>query len=257
MFEYIPEDETNKRESYPCECGGNIVKEASCRWECDRCDRKYFGLRYPVHHKPLKRGTYETFSLCTCGGEVRRLPGTEGKVWGCANCKSNSFSAAGPPIAPTSQLYKCSCGYDLDRVTPFIWQCSHHKCKKRMYGYCMPIPESMVPFNTKNIPQPKYVKYTPCTVCSGPYNIDQARCEDACQAKLAKPKKEINMSQHEEGDKCPENKYDLAWECQGTLQIVHPDEGGCSCHLGMPPCSYCTTTTLECDECHWSETETH
>lgn len=35
----IPED---RQESYPCECGGNIVKKGVV-WECDTCDISYLG----------------------------------------------------------------------------------------------------------------------------------------------------------------------------------------------------------------------
>ena len=69
--------------------------------------------------------------------------------------------------------------------------------------------------------------------------------------------KAMSHKYHEEGDECPTNILGLAWDCQGTLQIVKPFDGGCSCHTGNPPCSYCTTTTLECDECCWSETTTY
>ena len=35
--ESIPEDE---KESYPCECGGNIIQNEDGLWECDSCDWK-------------------------------------------------------------------------------------------------------------------------------------------------------------------------------------------------------------------------
>ena len=33
--ESIPEDE---KESYPCNCGGDITKNEDGLWECDSCD---------------------------------------------------------------------------------------------------------------------------------------------------------------------------------------------------------------------------
>lgn len=34
-FDDIPEDD---QESYPCSCGGNIIKEEIGVWECDTCN---------------------------------------------------------------------------------------------------------------------------------------------------------------------------------------------------------------------------
>ena len=36
-FDEIPE---NKKESYPCECGGNITRdpEQGNQWQCDKCN---------------------------------------------------------------------------------------------------------------------------------------------------------------------------------------------------------------------------
>ena len=37
--------------------------------------------------------------------------------------------------------------------------------------------------------------------------------------------------------------------CTGTLVTHHRHDGGCSCHTGCAPCSYCTDTYLSCNKC--------
>ncbi len=49
----------------------------------------------------------------------------------------------------------------------------------------------------------------------------------------------------EEGDKCNRNG------CLGILRYTKPEK--CSCHLGYPPCSACTSTYLYCPECGWED----
>lgn len=44
----------------------------------------------------------------------------------------------------------------------------------------------------------------------------------------------------EEGDTCPKC-------CFGTMEEVRP-EGECTCHIS-PPCGFCLTQRLVCDEC--------
>lgn len=47
-----------------------------------------------------------------------------------------------------------------------------------------------------------------------------------------------------EGERCGRNG------CEGI--ITEPEkEGGCSCHLGHAPCSYCTSSTAYCEICEW------
>lgn len=38
--------------------------------------------------------------------------------------------------------------------------------------------------------------------------------------------------------------------CSGTIRNV---EGCCTCHMGNPPCGYCTDAPHECDTCDWEE----
>ena len=48
------------------------------------------------------------------------------------------------------------------------------------------------------------------------------------------------------GEICNRNK------CRGTIvqtEIAHM--GACNCHLGNPPCHYCTSPDLKCDTCDW------
>lgn len=39
--------------------------------------------------------------------------------------------------------------------------------------------------------------------------------------------------------------------CTGVL--YERNEGECTCHLGHPPCSYCTNCVGCCEECGWNE----
>lgn len=40
--------------------------------------------------------------------------------------------------------------------------------------------------------------------------------------------------------------------CEGVIEEIDNREGGCSCHMGHPPCGYCTTNLdLYCSECGW------
>lgn len=44
----------------------------------------------------------------------------------------------------------------------------------------------------------------------------------------------------------------------GCLGIIERDEhfsGGCSCHTGNPPCSFCVDAKLHCPLCDWNEVE--
>lgn len=50
----------------------------------------------------------------------------------------------------------------------------------------------------------------------------------------------------DEGAACP------VAGCTGRLEVVHTLEGGCSCFVS-PPCSYCTSTELQCPVCDWTE----
>lgn len=45
-----------------------------------------------------------------------------------------------------------------------------------------------------------------------------------------------------EGDEC------VSAKCAGSYVVV-PAEDGCYCHATMPPCSNCTSSTLECSRC--------
>jgi hypothetical protein len=48
---------------------------------------------------------------------------------------------------------------------------------------------------------------------------------------------------YEEDSDCP--------QCgEGWLGI--PEVRGCTCHLGNPPCSQCTTNVLVCNSCAWT-----
>ena len=38
--------------------------------------------------------------------------------------------------------------------------------------------------------------------------------------------------------------------CLGTIQKI---DGSCVCHMGNPPCSYCTNGLHYCDTCDWEE----
>jgi hypothetical protein len=40
--------------------------------------------------------------------------------------------------------------------------------------------------------------------------------------------------------------------CKGIIKEKEK-EGGCSCHLGFAPCSYCTQGCRYCDTCDWEE----
>lgn len=46
----------------------------------------------------------------------------------------------------------------------------------------------------------------------------------------------------EEGDPCP--------LCQ-RAHMEFPEVVGCTCHLGHPPCSACTSNPLTCPRCGW------
>lgn len=54
----------------------------------------------------------------------------------------------------------------------------------------------------------------------------------------------------EEGDICHRNTAVIR-DCQGRLKFSEPEN--CSCHLGHPPCSACTSTYLYCPECGWED----
>jgi hypothetical protein len=41
--------------------------------------------------------------------------------------------------------------------------------------------------------------------------------------------------------------------CDGVIVISYDRDGCCSCHLGAPPCGYCTSGVLTCSECDWTE----
>lgn len=40
--------------------------------------------------------------------------------------------------------------------------------------------------------------------------------------------------------------------CKGTIQHDRPVDGGCACHVN-PPCGWCTTTVMTCDECDYED----
>ena len=56
-FESIPE---NKKESFPCDCGGNITQLEDNSWACDSCE-----WEPPTQTKPK----FNKVSCSQCGGE--------------------------------------------------------------------------------------------------------------------------------------------------------------------------------------------
>ena len=71
--ESIPEDE---RESYPCECGGDITKNEDGVWGCNRCDWKPGDNKKDKTNKTnellaekltLIVGRYIAFNFCELG----------------------------------------------------------------------------------------------------------------------------------------------------------------------------------------------
>jgi len=54
----------------------------------------------------------------------------------------------------------------------------------------------------------------------------------------------------EEGDTCNRNR------CTGKMEWERNEEyGGCSCHMGRPPCASCTNQVLTCNECYFEVEE--
>lgn len=49
-----------------------------------------------------------------------------------------------------------------------------------------------------------------------------------------------------EGEDCPRKG------CHGNTEF---DLTGCTCHMGNPPCSVCTDSTLTCTDCAWPDEE--
>ena len=45
--------------------------------------------------------------------------------------------------------------------------------------------------------------------------------------------------------------------CAGELIEFHPHGESCTCHLGHPPCGWCTDTILECSVCGWTPEAVH
>ena len=71
-FEDIPED---KKEAYPCECGGNIVmNEKYGYWECDSCDWSATNEKDDVQHTDIKvemrRAEFDTEMRLNAFGHV-------------------------------------------------------------------------------------------------------------------------------------------------------------------------------------------
>jgi Zn-finger protein len=67
-FDSIPED---RQESFPCTCGGNIVKNKDGHWECDTCDVVHRVFRETVDIKTGKTTDVRPANFIILGrGEV-------------------------------------------------------------------------------------------------------------------------------------------------------------------------------------------
>lgn len=92
-----------------------------------------------------------------------------------------------------------------------------------------------------------------------PYEVDRATASEAIDALAAngwKPTEELRARLAQfaeilgmgEGERCGRGG------CDGKILAAASPES-CTCFLGNPPCSACTTTILECSDCGWSATD--